>query len=106
MKTLRPAKTKPAPSFTEQRRAPRKPAPNMTGRLYTPSDQQHMLQWTVNMVDLSLHGVGFRVEQAMTVGKLYGLEIRGNWMNLSSRIRIVFCRKRGNGEYDVGAEFY
>jgi hypothetical protein len=92
-------------ALADRRREERKPTDRMTGRLYAPGDQKHLFAKDVTIVDLSLHGAGLRSTLPMKVGKLYGLELRGNWMNLSSRIRVVSCREGEGGEYDVGVKF-
>lgn len=92
-------------ALADRRRADRR-ATQSVGTLFAPGHERHLLGTPVTMVDLSLHGTGFRSIDALRVGQLYGLQINGDWMNLSSRIRIVSCRKRDDGEYDVGAEFF
>lgn len=75
----------------DRRRDSRRPAPSTTA---------HLSGKSVIVTDLSLHGLGFYSDEPLVVGHLYGLAIQGNWINLSSRIRIVACR----GGL-VGAEF-
>jgi hypothetical protein len=57
------------------------------------------------VIDLSLHGAGFRCGEPLEIGQRYGLEVRGDWMTLSARVRVVSCRKHGDGHFDIGAEF-
>lgn len=89
----------------DRRRHPRRPALQTTGKIYESGDQKHLHGHTVRMIDLSLRGTRFRSSEAFTVGRVYGLHVKGNWMNLSSRIRIVSCRAMEGGEFEVGAEF-
>lgn len=89
----------------DRRRHPRRPALNTTGKIYESGDQKHLHGHSVRMIDLSLRGTGFRSTEAFMVGRVYGLHVKGNWMNLSSRIRIVSCRAMEGGEFEVGAEF-
>ena len=94
-----------ATATDDRRRDERRPTPRTTGKLYAPGDQKHLFGSTVTMVDLSLHGAGFRSSDRLIVDKLYGLEIRGNWMNLSSRVRVVNCREGDSGDFEVGVAF-
>src|SRR5205823_8004229 len=88
----------------DRRRTPRRPA-RYTARIYTPCDQPELLGQPVTMINLSLHGAGFRAPAPLALGHHYGLEIRGDWMNLSARVRIVSCRPRNDDGFDIGAEF-
>ena len=91
----------------DHRRANRKPVARTTGLLYTPGGQKEVLDIAISILDLSLHGTGFKADAPLEIGKVYGLEIRGNWMNLCSRIRVVSCRKSSsmNSDFYIGAEF-
>jgi hypothetical protein len=89
----------------DRRRHPRRASRRTTATLYAPDGQAGPLGEAVTLVDLSLRGVGFRSAGALAVGKRYGLELRGNWMDLSSRIRVVSCRPGEGGGFEIGAEF-
>ena len=74
----------------ERRRDERKPTARMTAKLFEAAELTHLLQRTVTVIDLSLRGVGLRSEHPLTIGTLYGLELRGNFMNLSSRHQLSY----------------
>ena len=94
------------PTDADHRRADRKNVKRTTGLLYTPCTQKELLGISSTVLNLSLYGVGIKTSAALHVGEVYGLEIRGNWMNLCSRIRVISCRiaESADGFY-VGAEF-
>ena len=83
-----------------RRRDTRRAAACTTAMMYASGAEAHLFGKTVAVTDLSLHGIGFNSEASLVIGRMYGLEIQGNWMNLSSRVRVVSCR-----EGKVGAEF-
>ena len=61
----------------------------------------------VNVTDLSMHGIGFRdAVQSYRIGACHWLVVNGGAMRLSTRIRVISCRKNDAGGYDVGAKFF
>ena len=88
------------PLAENRRREARRAARDATAQVYACGAEEHLFGKGVTITDLSLHGVGFISDQSFVVGRTYGLEIHGNWMNLSSRVRVVACH-----EGQVGAEF-
>jgi hypothetical protein len=74
-------------------------------RLTASGREPHLNGRTVTLIDLSLHGAGFQSPAPLTVGTLYNLQISSDWLNLSSRVRVVSCRQREDQTWDVGAEF-
>ena len=90
----------------DNRRAQRKPVARTTGLLYTPGDQKELLGINTTVLNMSLYGVGLKASAPLETGHVLGLEIRGNWMNLCSRIRIISCRKSETSDgFYIGAEF-
>ena len=75
------------------------------GKLSAPETEKHVRGRSVTVIDLSLHGVGFHSPVALVVGNLYGLQMTSDWMNLSSRMRVVACKENEKGEWEIGAEF-
>jgi hypothetical protein len=59
----------------------------------------------VNVVDLSLRGVGFRSPVALGEGDMHQIIIMAGPLRLSSRLRVAFCRLADDGWFDIGAEF-
>ena len=55
--------------------------------------------------DLSLGGVGFRSGYALKVGSEYRMTLGNGPLFLNARVKIVSCRHRRDGMYDVGAAF-
>jgi hypothetical protein len=59
----------------------------------------------VIVMNVSLHGVGFRSPAEFLPGTYYGLKIGAGPINLSSTMQIVCSRRREDGLWDVGARF-
>lgn len=59
----------------------------------------------VLVMNVSLHGVGFRSPAEFLPGTYYGLKIGAGPLNLSSTLQIVCSRRREDGLWDVGARF-
>jgi len=59
----------------------------------------------VLVMNVSLHGVGFRSPAEFLPGTYYGLKIGAGPINLSSTLQIVCSRRREDGLWDVGARF-
>ena len=89
--------------LSDRRRSPRR-AHEVPGRLFNADIDSDPSGRPVPVLDLSLHGVGFRSPAALQVGEVYRLQIAGKWMELSARVRVVSCRLGDEG-WDVGGEF-
>jgi hypothetical protein len=87
----------------DRRRSERRPIKS-TATLYRASEGNRRLCKAVAIIDLSLHGVGFRCDEPIEVGRTYSLELRTDLINLTARIRIVSSRSRDDAHYDLGAE--
>lgn len=59
----------------------------------------------VLVMNVSLHGVGFRSPAEFIPGTYYGLKIGAGPLNLTSTLQIVCSRMREDGLWDVGARF-
>jgi hypothetical protein len=57
------------------------------------------------VTNVSLHGVGLRATRTLGVGARYHIEIGVGPLQLTSRLRVVRCRVRQDGTYDIGGEF-
>lgn len=55
--------------------------------------------------NLSLGGVGFRSPQRFAAGESYRITMGAGALFLNARLRIVSCRNRKDGTFDIGAEF-
>ena len=55
--------------------------------------------------DISIHGVGFRCARGLEIGQACEVDMGTGPLRLCGRVRIVNCRARRDGSYDIGAEF-
>ena len=55
--------------------------------------------------NLSLGGVGFRAGCRFQAGETYRITLTSGALFLNARLRIVNCRARTDGTFDVGAAF-
>jgi hypothetical protein len=61
----------------------------------------------LDIADVALKGVSFRSPRPLSPGKVQYLSAKGaNSSTLSSTLRIVSCKLRGDGDFDVSAEFF
>jgi hypothetical protein len=65
-----------------------------------PEDSREVLA-----LDMSRHGVGFQLHDAITIGESYVMEIGFGPQSLNAEVQVISCRKLPNGRYAVGAEF-
>jgi len=63
-------------------------------------------QQQVEVYNLSLGGVGFTTDEAMDEGTDHWIIVGNGPLHVSSRMRVVSCRVRDDGRYDVGGEFF
>lgn len=56
--------------------------------------------------EVALRGVCFRTDKPLSPGTIKHLTARGEGSSLASALRVVSCRPRGDGKYDVTAEFF
>ncbi len=92
----------PEPNPQNRRRHPRR-ASAAIATLFVPNENKP--GQTVQMLDLSLHGVGFRSPTPLAFGAMYGLQLSENWLNLTARIRVLTSRPHSSGHHDIGAHF-
>ena len=60
----------------------------------------------VLIVNVSMHGVGFRYNAPFEDQDVYHIRIGAGPLQLAARMRIVACRPRKDGMYDIGGEFF
>jgi hypothetical protein len=87
----------------ERRRSTREPV--ITVGMIRPLTHDDAPPEQVLVTNVSLHGVGVRATRALPVGARYHIEIGVGPLHLTSRLRVVRCRLRHDGTYDVGGEF-
>ena len=62
-------------------------------------------QLQVMVINVSLHGVGFRSPVVFEVGERHAMRIGAGPLHLSSNFEVVNVIHREDGMYDVGAKF-
>jgi hypothetical protein len=59
----------------------------------------------VETANLSKHGVGLTVDAELAAGTFYMFEIAIGPKKVETEIRVVACRAREDGRFEIGAEF-
>src|SRR5687767_13549961 len=60
---------------------------------------------SVRVFDLSLGGVGLVSDHRYRDGSVWRITLGNGPLLLNAKIRVVFCRARDDGWFDVGCEF-
>jgi hypothetical protein len=63
-------------------------------------------QQQVQVINLSLHGVGFTAPKRVAKEDAHWIVIASDCLSLSTRLRVVSVRENADGGFDVGAEFF
>jgi len=92
-----------SPTGTERRRSHREP--QMTVATLQPVNGDASVDRQVLVCNLSLGGVGFRSAQRFLPGEMYRITLGSGPLFLNARLRVVSCRARPDGTFDVGAAF-
>jgi hypothetical protein len=92
-----------APSGRERRRSNRES--QLTVATLQPASGDASVDRPVMVCNLSLGGVGFRAPQRYQSGEIYRITLGAGPLFLNARLRIVSCRARVDGTFDVGAAF-
>jgi hypothetical protein len=96
------------------------PAANCPDRRRSSRETQNLPAWlssaaggrsesghNVTLVDLSIHGAGFRSDVPLRPGDAHWLVVAGSTLRLSTRLKIVTCRPHPDGRGHLcGAEFF
>ena len=91
----------------EDRRRSEREARHTPAWLSGPSGSPQTAGQHVLVTDLSLHGVGFTSDRAVTKGDACWIVIAGATLRLSTRVRVVNLRQSDDGrKWVVGAEFF
>lgn len=104
----RPANTAPAshdPTYTgpDRRRSARE-APFVPGTLQ-PASGSADLDDRVVVCNLSLGGVGLVCDHRYRLGTHWRITLGNGPLLLNAKVRVVSCRRRPDGRFDVGCEF-
>lgn len=96
----------PAKSGADRRRSVREKK-NLPAWLSAATGSRSETGFNVTILDLSMHGAGFHVSKKLTVGDTHWMVVSGETLRLSTRLQVVSCRARDDGNgYVVGAEFF
>ena len=104
-------KTAPAPAAAEctsfsganRRRHPREP--HHVAATIQPATGNADVDEAVSVFNLSLGGAGIVVARRYAVGSVWRITLGNGPLFLNARMRVVSCRPRSDGKYDVGCEF-
>jgi hypothetical protein len=96
----------PTPTPTGERRRSARKTSSLPAWLSDQSGGRRPQQQRVTVTDMSLHGVGFVANEKTEVGATHWIVIAADQLHLSTRLKIIFCRPRPDGTYDVGGEFF
>jgi len=101
--TPRPSTVPPQPSIRpKERRRGNRQSLGVVGTLTETNSDKPL---DVNVLNVSLHGCGFRAPVAYRPGAVYTMRIGSGPLHLSSTIRIISSRDRADGFFDIGAKF-
>jgi len=93
------------PAEQERRRSSRDPY-SVVAWLSPDAETKNGRQRQVLVTNLSLHGVGFTASTALDVGAIHWIVVGAGPLRASSRLRVVNCRQKQAGGYEVGGEFF
>ncbi|HEV2296659.1 MAG TPA: PilZ domain-containing protein [Tepidisphaeraceae bacterium] len=88
----------------ERRRSIRHPL-GATGTVTLDDSATDPRQLQVMVMNVSLHGVGFRSPVEFREGGVFQVRIGAGPLHLSSKFEVVSSRMRGDGTWDVGGKF-
>lgn len=60
----------------------------------------------IKIRDLSLHGAGFISDAELRTNDTHWMVVADQSLRLSTRVRIVNVRRREDGKWDIGGEFF
>ncbi len=85
----------------------RKDMPGLVFPEATLCDPNESRDTEIDIAAVTLKGVNFRSPVALQPGKVHHLSAKsGGSSSLASTLRVVSCRVRVDGEFDVSAEFF
>jgi hypothetical protein len=103
MPTPSPKKDRAKPEVDDRRRSNREQV--VTVGTIRPLTHDDASAEQVLVVDVSLHGVGFRSTRSLTLGTRFHIEIGVGPLHLTSRLKVIRNSERSDGTFDVGGEF-
>ena len=88
----------------DRRRSIRHPL-GATGTVTLDDHETDPRQLQVMVLNVSLHGVGFRSPVEFQEGAVFQVRIGAGPLHLASKFQVVSSRMRGDGTWDVGGKF-
>lgn len=88
----------------DRRRSERKPHV-VEAFLASPTATDDEEPHEVTSVNVSRHGVAFNYDQPLPEGAFFKIDISIGEQHIASEVRIISCRKIGEGNFEIGAEF-
>ena len=88
----------------DRRRSIRHPL-GATGVVMLDENPTDPRQLQVMVLNVSLHGVGFRSPVEFQEGAVFQVRIGAGPLHLASKFQVVSSRMRGDGTWDVGGKF-
>jgi hypothetical protein len=98
------SKTPHGPYDGPERRRSRRESHFVTATLQ-PASGDASVDRHVVVFDISLGGVGFRAPYTYRVGTVYRITLGTGPLFLNARLRVVSCRQRDDGMFDIGSAF-
>lgn len=99
-----PAAPLPRAGSSERRRSIRHPLA-ASGMITLDPEALEPKQLQVMIINVSLHGVGFRAPVGFVIGDRHAVRIGAGPLHLSSNFEVVSVRQREDGMYDIGGKF-
>lgn len=93
------------PAGAERRRSHRYPVTS-PGVLRPDGATDALGQIDITVRNVSLHGVGFVCTVPLLMGEIYRVDIGDGPLKLNGRAKIVSCKARRDGSFEMGAEFF
>jgi hypothetical protein len=94
----------PRAGSSERRRSMRHPLA-ASGMISLDPEALEPKQLQVIIINVSLHGVGFRSPVGFVIGDRHAVRIGAGPLHLSSNFEVVNVHEREDGMYDIGAKF-
>ena len=92
--------------MTDKRRGRRQPLLEAPATLYDESAPFLSPGYAVRVHDISLAGIGFRIDKPLQVGSTHRVHLETREIRIISRVIVGRCKRgKGKGEFEVGCEF-
>jgi|SRR5580658_5655700 hypothetical protein len=93
-------------SANDERRRSHRESYSVTAWLSPDAQSRNGKQRQVLVTNLSLHGAGFVASTPLEIEAIHWIVVGAGALRASSRIRIVSCRPKKDGGFEVGGEFF